>query len=250
MTLWTAAALAASLGLAPLGADAAPPAASPTTERLLLDVATREAFTARHASAFLRVRYRPAPPPGQDVGFQTEHETLGAVVSGPGGVPWVLAPEHLLAGVGKVQLILADGREVPARVVHARDPDEAPLARLEPTSPDALAGLAKLGWAPADAVTTGARGWAIEWPDMGQLPAGARPRPVLVDTELGAEAEHPLERFRTVALSRADGLAVVDAAGRVLCIAYRAVLSLDTLSLCAPRDAALGPLGVASPPAP
>ena len=222
------------LALCTLLVCAADPAPAPTPEKLLLDAHVRQAFVARWAPAFVRVRFRAPTLPGQDEGFMPLQEVLGVVVQGPGGASSVLAPEGRLAGVASATLTMTDGAVVAATVVHPSDLDELPLARLQPLDASALASRLALAWAPEDALVPGVRGWGIEWP-AGVLRGADPPPPTLVDTELTEKVEYPLERFWYVPVRQADGMALLDASGRLLCVVFRQVPGAERLSLCAPR---------------
>ena len=242
--------LPSALGTAPATRAAAPAAAAPTAAAapaprdLLLDGQVRQRFVARWSGAFLRVRYHAPLRDGEDPDMRPWRYALAALVSPPPGAPKtpgpaVVAATAWLLGAQDVSLDLGGGRRLPAAVrPPAGDPREVPLVLLAPADPKPLASRPVLHWMRADALREGLRLWAIEWPVPTSSPDDLA-APVLVDTALGAQVEHPLERFWYVPVDHAAGLALVGPDGAVACLVFRAVPGTKGLSLCAPAAAAL-----------
>lgn len=213
-----------------------------TPAELLLDMDVREQFLATTAPSHAEVSWRLAGDEHIDDDSTPRLHLPAALVAGPDGQPTLLVPLANFAGARDIEVSFPGGARTAARLalpegVPARD---VPLARLVPEDPAALAGRPVLTWAPGEAVVTGARGWVLERAEF-RGPNGELARPVLVDTVLGAALPHPLQALRHVALRQAEGLPVLDADGRVLCVVYRSRSADPPSSICAPRGPALDP---------
>ena len=214
--------------------------AAPTPRDLLLDVQAQAAFVSEHADGFVRIHYTPPMPTEVDQRFQPKHTALGALVEIEGKAR-VLAPTHRVAGVEQAELELADGRRVSGSFNPADASSAIPFQEFKADKEDALKGVKTLKWTDGKPPEEGALLWALEWPLGQQLP-NSRAQPILIRTTAGVSVEPPLERFRYVALGRADGLALLNHEGLVQCLVFRAVPGIENKSLCAPQNAVLSPL--------
>ena len=215
----------------------------PTPGELLLDLDVRAEFLATMAPQHLRIAYVPVQSGDIDPAFTPKLEVGAVLTTGPGGTPTLLAPTARVVGATHVEIVLPDGRSGAGQVVLPAGVElrDLPLAVVRPRDPALLADRAPLAWAPAEGVIDGARAWMVERAPV-RGPDGELAAPVLVDTVLGRAVEAPLERLRYAGVRQAEGLPLLDASGRVLCIIYRGVRGTDPpLSLCAPQGAALGP---------
>ncbi|MGM0575729.1 MAG: hypothetical protein ACQEXJ_08385 [Myxococcota bacterium] len=216
--------------LGALGSTAAP-------EALLVEVEARRAFAQRWEPAHATVTYSPPADKLSDPDFRPRLETHAVLVEGPEGDATLAGPASHLARATDVEVEFGDGRETRARVASEDVDDDTPLVHLEVEDPDALVGRHTLRWAPADALEEDRRAWMLERPNV-RGPDGEMLRPVLVDTALGPKVAHPLGRFRHAPVRDAEGLALLDAEGRVLCVVFRRVPGAEQRSLCTPEDAA------------
>ncbi len=225
---------------------------APTPGELLLDLDVRTEFVETVAPRHLRVAYLPPQLGDVDPAFTPRLEVHAVLTSGPDGEPVLFAPAARVAGATALEVLLPDGRSTPAEVVLPAGDGlhDLPLAVIRVHDASMLSGLVPMGWAPDEGVADGARAWLVERAPV-RGPDGELPAPVLVDLVLGPRVEHPLERFRYASVRHAEGLPLLDAGGRVLCIIYRGVRGTDPpLSLCAPREAALAPYRAPDPAQP
>ncbi len=218
---------------------------SVTPRELLLDLEARKAYVAEHRSSLVLVRFKERPIGRRAARFQPDLTTNGVLVGKPGHLR-VLAPDHRLRHADGIRLVFDGGEEVPVTARFGEDKLETPLVELTLSHPlgeesqKKLERYEPLRWAPDESVEDGRRGWVLELP-LWRSRRG-RVSPVLVDTALGDKVEYPLERLRYIQLKDADGVGVLDVEGRLLCVVFRAVPGTAS-SLCAPRQAALEPLG-------
>ena len=234
MTLrWLLLVLFVVLPAAPARADTPDPAAA-----LLLDYQAAQAFRDRLRRSVALLRVEAAVLPGCDPDFRPVVLGAATLVRLPGDRPPVwLTAAPLVRGAHRVTLLRDAEHGTEARVV--RELDGPAVAVLEPSRPDALAGLVPLAVdATPEALDPGRPVFTLD-----NLASGLE---VLLPGRVDELAEPPLVDLRVVSFTFGAGQPLVDASGRFLGLCFRhrtatdarcfASRAADVVALLAPQD--------------
>ncbi|MEC9071726.1 MAG: hypothetical protein VX938_05065, partial [Myxococcota bacterium] len=174
-----------------------------------------------------------------DPDLQLKFSVGGFVAQGSDGVPAIYTAGRFVDRATRLWARFGDGHRLDVRVRPGADPWDRTVVELIPVIPAALVGRPALQWAAHKEPLAGMAGWVIE--TVPGLTPGAAPGRVLVDTIIGNPVEPPLGHLNYVALTRAEGLPVLDETGAVLCVVFRPSPVHEGLSLCAPGESGGAP---------
>ena len=207
----------------------------------LLDRQVREQFAQRWWPSHVTLRIPRRAGPHEDAASVGTYTCRAFLLETPKG-PVLMAPLAVVRDHARLDVELHDGRRLWARVPPQDRRHDAPLVRLEWESDTAPPGLTALKWSQDPALGAGRLVWALERP-FGVGPEGRSPAPILVDSNLGSAAPHPLERYWTVTLRSAVGAPLLDANGDILCVVFRPFGQAPVTGLCTTQPDALQELG-------